>query len=233
MVARMLQYLYYGHYDVINVAAGINHILDMAAPNIILDDAILSQDFDFEIHAALYAMAGRFEIPSLQTFSAAHFVSELRCKNFSIADLVSAIDTVYTTTPDSDHGLRKWVVYRAQQSEHELVRSNDFEMVLKDHADFAWDFATKYAKANYLWCSNCNGSVDLVECRCGFYGMCGDPICATEETAGLRCTTCEQWGKLQRDMPQLEENISLQELGRTDEPNAPTRKVSRKRRRIS
>lgn len=231
MIARMLQYLYYGHYDVINIATGLTRILDKAASKFIHDDAILSQDFDFEVHANVYAMADRFEILALKAISATNFVSELRSKNFSIANLVSAIDFVYATTPDNDFGLRRWVVYRAQQFEHELVRHSDFENALKDHADFAWDFATKYAKANYLWCSHCTDTIDLVECKCGFYGMCGDPVCATQVPAALRCTRCDLWGKLRREVPRLEDDITLGELGRTDEPGAPLKRTPKKKKR--
>lgn len=232
MVARMLQYLYNGHYDVINVAADLTRILDKSSKGIILDDAILTQDFDFEVHAAVYALAGRFEIPALKALSASNFVSELRSKNFSIADLISAIEIVYSTTPGNDTGLRKWVVYRAQQFEQELVRHEAFEIAFKEQPEFAWDFATKYARANSLWCSHCNDTIDLVECRCGFYGMCGDPICATERTDALRCTRCEFWGMLRRNVPQLEGIILLGELGRTDEPDAPIKRPPKKRRRV-
>lgn len=227
----MIQYLYYGEYDVINFAAGLTRILDKASSAVILDDAILAQDFDFEVHANVYAMADRFEISALKVLSATNFVIELRSKNFSIADLVSAIDFVYSTTPDNDFGLRKWVVYRAQQVEHELIRHPDFEGALKEHPDFAWDFATKYAKANYLWCTHCKDTIHLVECRCGFHGMCGDPICATEVVVALRCTGCELWGKLRREVPQVEENVTLGELGRTDEPEAPIKRPPKKKRK--
>ena len=232
MIGRLLQYCYNGHYDVINFAPGLSRVLDNASSNIILDEAILSQDYDFEVHAQVYAMAGRFEVPALKAVSAANFVFELRSKNFSVADLVSAIDVVYATTPETDFGLRKWVVYRAQQLQHELVRHNEFQHALKEHPDFAWDFATKYARANYLWCSHCKHAIDLVECRCGFYGMCGDPLCATQATAALRCTRCENYGKLSRDVPRLEDNINLGELGRTDEPEAPLKKTPKKKKRF-
>lgn len=233
MIARMLQYFYHGEYDVINIAAGLVGILDNASSDVIFDDATLSQDFDFEVHAQVYAMATRFEIPALKTISAANFVVELRSKNFSVADLVSAVNIVYTTTPEGDFGLRKWVVYRSQQFEHELVRHNDFETALKEHADFAWDFATKYAKANYLWCSHCQDTIDLVECKCGFFGMCGDPLCATQATEALRCTRCQLWGKFQREVPRLEVNFTLGELGRTDEPEAPIKRTPKKKKRFS
>ena len=232
IIARLMQYLYTGEYDVINFAPCLSRILGNASSQITFDDAILSQDYDFEVHAQVYAMAGRFEVPALQATSAANFIFELRSKNFSIADLVSAIDVVYATTPEYDFGLRKWVVYRAQQFQHELVRHDDFQTALKEHPDFAWDFATKYARANYLWCSHCNDMIDLVECRCGFYGMCGDPLCGTQATAALRCTRCENHGKLKRDVPRLEDNIRLGELGRTDEPEAPLKKTPKKRRRF-
>ncbi|ERF68880.1 hypothetical protein EPUS_04532 [Endocarpon pusillum Z07020] len=233
LIARMIQYLYYGKYDVLNVAAGLTRILDKASSKVILDDAIFAQDFDFEVHADMYAMADRFEIPALKALSAKNFVYEVRSKNFSIADLVSAIDFVYNTTPENDFGLRKWVAYRAQQVEHELVRHEDFKTALKDHPDFAWDFATKYAKANYLWCSHCKDTIDLVECRCGFSGMCGDATCATGAPAALQCTRCKNWGKLQRELPPLKENLTLGELGRTDEPNAPIKRSPKKKRRLS
>jgi hypothetical protein len=177
-------------------------------------------------------MADRFEIPALKAIGATNFVSELRFKNFSIADLISAIKFVYTNTPENDFGLRKWVVYRAQQFEQEFARHERFENTLKDHADFAWDVATKYAKANYLWCCHCKDIIDHVEGRCGFYGMCGDALCATKVPAALRCTRCEFWGILRREVPRLEENITPGELGRTDEPDAPIRRTPKKKRRF-
>lgn len=230
MIARMLQYLYRGGYDVVNIAADLCKILDKASCETIFDDAMLAQNYDFEVHAETYAVAHRFGIPDLKALSAANFVSELRSKNFSAADIISAIDIVYTTTPDYDFSLRKWVVYRAQVSEHELSRHDDFKAALKEHPDFAWDFATKYARANYLWCCHCKDTIDLVECQCGFWGMCGDPLCATEKPAALRCTRCELWGMLRREIPRLEENFDLGELGRTDRPDAPIKKGSKKKR---
>jgi hypothetical protein len=226
----MLQYLYYGHYDVVNFAANLRRVLDQASPQKLLDDRYLNQGFDFEIHAQMYAMAVRFEIPKLKTTSAAHFVIELRFKDFSVCDLISAIEIVYTTTSVDDISLRKWVVYRAQTFAIELARRADFESLLKDIPQFSVDFATKYARANYLWCSVCEDTVDLVECQCGFHGMCGDSKCATEMVTELRCTNCQAVGTLQRDIPRLEENVVMGPLGRTDEPNAPIKKVRKKRK---
>jgi hypothetical protein len=109
MIARMLQYLYCSEYDVINLSAGLTSILDKASSQIILDDAFLAQYLDFEIHAQVYAIADRFDILALKAIGATNFVSKLRSKNFSTADLVSAIEFVYTTTPENEFGLRKWV----------------------------------------------------------------------------------------------------------------------------
>jgi hypothetical protein len=233
MIARVLQYMYHGEYDVLNVATGLTRLLQNAALDVHPDEPTLPQRSDFEVHADVYAMGDRLEIPSLKAVSAAHFVSEQRSKNFSIADLVSAIDIVYAGTPDTGIGLRKWVVYRAQQFAHDLVRHDDFKNAFKEHLDFAWDYATKYARANYLWCSHCKATVDLVECRCGFFDMCGDPLCATENSTALRCTNCELWGKLLRDVPQLKENLTLRELARTDGPEAPIKRSPKKKRRFS
>lgn len=220
MVARMLQYLYYGKYDVTNVTADLTRILDKAASKVILNGASPTQDLNFEVHAAVYAMAVRFDIPALKATSASNFICEMRSEKFNIADLVSAINTVYTTTPDNDLSLRKWVVYRAQQIKHVLVRYDDFRTVLQNHPDFAWDFAMKYARANFVFCSHCNNTIDLVQCKCGFYGMCGSPTCTAQTITALVCTGCSMPGTLQREVPPLEKNIMLGELGRTDEPDA-------------
>ena len=224
MVARMLQCLYYGRYDVTNVAPDLTRILDRAASKVILDDVSPTQNFDFEVHAAVYAMAVRFDIPSLKSISASNFICELRSEKFGIADLVSAINTVYTTTPENDLTLRQWVVYRAQKIEHVLVRYDDFRAMLKEHPDFALDFAMKYARANFLFCSHCNNIIDLVQCRCGFHGMCGNPTCTAQIMTVLVCTGCSMHGTLQREVPPLHKNIELGKLGRTDEPDAPFKK---------
>jgi hypothetical protein len=232
MVARMLQYLYHGNYDVVNFAESLSRILDKASSKAVPDDRILNQKFDFEVHAEVYAMATRFDIPALRAMSAENFVIELRSRNFSIADLVSAIDMAYTTTPNDDDSLRKWVVYRSQWFAEDLLRQADFESVFKDLPQFAWDFATKYARGNFLWCSKCEDMAPLGECRCGFHGMCGDHFCATEDATKMRCTNCDCVGRLRRQIPQLEQNLALGALGRTDEPNAPIKRP-RKRRKLS
>ena len=233
MVARMLQYLYHGRYDVINIAEDLSHVLDNASSTIILDNSILAQDYDFEVHAQVYAMAGRFGVSSLKVVSAANFVSELRSQNFSITDLSSAIDIVYTTTPEHDIGLRKWVVYRAQRLQHRVVRDDRFQDLLKRNTDFALDYATKYARANYLWCSHCKDTVELVECKCGFYGMCGDSLCAKEAVAALHCSGCNKVGNIQHEMPALEDGTTLGALPRMDVPNTGIRGSGKKRRRSS
>jgi hypothetical protein len=237
MLARLLQYLYYGIYEVTptprltNILARASSLTLHGKAALVLDN-IPPQTLDFEIHAAVYALADRFEIGTLKADAAAQFVADLRSKDFSIADLIAAVEIVYTTTPETDSGLRKWVVYRAQQVE-ELGRHDGFEAVMKGFLDFAYDFATKYARANHLWCSHCKDTVELVECRCGFWGMCGDPICKTEVAAALMCTRCGLWGKLRREIPRIEGNLVLGELGRTDEPEAPVKRSPKKKKRFA
>jgi hypothetical protein len=235
MIGRMLQFLYHGSYDVLNLATDLTRLLDTSSPSTILvDTTILAQDFDFEIHAAMLAIGDRFDIPSLKSTSQALFVAELRSQHFRVADLLGAIDLVFTTTPEDDIGLRKWVVYCAQQIEGELVCYDDFKAVLKRQPDFALDLATKYAKANYVWCMQCLNTIQLVECRCGFSGMCGDPTCAKGALKRLMCTRCETSGVLQREIPQLEGDVDV-ELGvlrRAYKPDARIKKSSKKRRRL-
>ena len=232
MIGRMLQFLYHGDYDVLNIAADITRLLDAASPStLFFDTMMLAQDFDFEIQAAMYAIGDHFEIPNLKSASQALFVAELRSKEFRLADLVAAVKLVYTTTSENDYGLRKWVVYRAQQLEGELVRYDEFKALLKERPDFAWDLATKYAKANFLWCPDCECIINLVQCRCGFAGMCGDSICTTGEVKSLRCTCCDSEGILQREIPQLDGSFELGVLGRTDQPHARTRKAPKKKSR--
>lgn len=231
MVARMLQYLYHGNYDVVSFAESLSSILDKASSKAVLEDRSLNQNFDFEVHAQVYALATRFEIPDLKAMSAKNFVLELRSRNFSIADLVSAIDIVYTTTMNDDIGLRKWVVYRAQGFAEELLRQADFEAVFNDLPHFAWDFATQYARGNILFCSQCELTIPLGECRCGFHGMCGHRYCATEDASQISCTNCGCVDQLRREIPRLEQNLTLGVLGRTDEPNALIKRP-RKRRKL-
>jgi hypothetical protein len=226
----MLQYLYHGRYDVLNIAEGLTRILGQASSTTTFNHSVLAQDYDIEIHAAMYAVADRFEVPILKAVSLASFVSELRSNTFSIADLVAAIEVVYITTPENDIRLRKWVVYRAQQFSHELIRHAGFQAAFETHPDFAWDFATKYAKANYLWCTQCNDTIDLTECRCGFSAMRGDPLCNAGVMSVLPCMHCNNLDTLQREVPRLEGNVALGALGRTDCPNGPVRRSQKKSR---
>jgi hypothetical protein len=230
MVARLLQYFYLGNYDAVGLAGPLTRILETSYPEGVIDTLLTTDGFDFETHALMYAMGDRFEVTGLKTLSATRFVNELRLKEFSVADLVSAVEIVYSSTPENDIGLRKWVTYRAQHSAQELVRHPEFERVMKAHEDFAWDFATKYARANYLWCRKCQKTIDLVECRCGFNGMCGDDACTKGAVEALCCTGCRKYGKFRREIPREDDNCTLGELGRTDKPEAKPKWTPRKRR---
>jgi hypothetical protein len=198
----MLQFHYQVSYEVLNLATDPTRLLDTSSPsNTLVDTTILTQDFDFEIHAAMFAIGDRFGICGLKSASQALFVAELRFRHFRVADLLSAIDLVYTDHPEDDVSLRKWVVYCAQQLEGTLVCYDDFKAVLKRQPDFALDLATKYAKANFVCCMQCEETIQLVECRCGFSGMCGDPVCAEGALKRLCCTDCETSGVLRREIP--------------------------------
>ncbi len=121
MVRRMMRYCYLFDYN--------DH-----------DETAMS---DVEVNARMYAIADRFGVPGLKKAAAAKFA---RCcilsqTPFGMEILLKCVETVYTSTPDTDNTLRESLataighLLRKQQN---LVETSQFKDTCLQFADFAY-----------------------------------------------------------------------------------------------
>ena len=154
--------------------------------------------------AKLYAMADKFECLEAKKWAAEIFANAVMDDAFTLGDLVDVIALVYAESPENDHGLKKWVVYLAQKARPQLANLERFRSVFDASTQFAWDFATKYANANHVWCPKCKKKIELLQCPCGLEGVCGYKACTQQNLENFCCWVCDQRGKLLREAPQTE-----------------------------
>lgn len=157
----------------------------------------------FMTYIKMYALADRLDIPRLRQDSVDWIVGETYSDQFTLEDLIQATEMVYGVTPDTrDHQLRKVVVYAAQCCKKQLFKLDRFKTLMQANVSFGFDFATKYAHRNYVYCPNCHEDIDLRECTCGMNGLCGYRLCSSQSWAELRCTSCGRTGHLRRERGQ-------------------------------
>ncbi len=106
MVHRMLQHLYLQPY-----------IVDLGPdPFWSLNDSWAKTRL--HVHAQMYSLGDKYDIPSLKKEAARRFREDVgipgnrKCETLT---LLSVVDKIYTTTPDSDRGLRNFLVQQIFQ----------------------------------------------------------------------------------------------------------------------
>ena len=151
--------------------------------------------------AKVYAAADRFENDAMKIASEKVFQEKILDKNLNLNALIEVARVVYETTPASDEGLRKWVTYLTQKGSSVLLFLDEFNELIEENHDFARDFGTKYARANYVWCPDCKRNLWLTNCQCGFSGICGEKTCRAQDLDRLHCHRCMRRGALMRRPP--------------------------------
>jgi hypothetical protein len=164
-----------------------------------------------QVHALLYAMGDRYQLPILSGLARAKFVASIDEPGFTLEELVAAIDVVYNTTPDGNDGLRKHVVYRAQSHMQQLKKLDSFKEIYEKYVGFSWDFGMKYRACRTVWCTACLSESKLpASCQCGFNGLCENTkICNELDWASLKCTSCKRTGQLIRDEPNDDDEVAI------------------------
>jgi hypothetical protein len=170
----------------------------------------------------MYAMGDKYRFAALVELARSNFVATLSAANFFLEDLVAAIDIVYSTTPDSDYGLRKHVVYKAQSQIHRLKQMPAFKEVFEKYVGFGWDMATEYKARKTVWCIGCEHESKLpVACTCGFHGFCGGlKACNELDWLSLKCAHCKRIGQIVREKPHDDDEMTI--VLRPKAQSAPT-----------
>jgi hypothetical protein len=148
-------------------------------------------------------------------------------------DIVKAIDIVYSTTPDSDDGLRKHIVFKAQSNIQDLKRLDSFARVYEDYFGFSWDFGLEYGGRKKLWCMACNHDSKVPgSCNCGFHGLCGNlKSCNEMDWNALKCTNCKKVGNLIRDKPSEDDDVIIVMSGKRHSLPAVSKTPASKKRK--
>lgn len=156
-------------------------------------------------------MADKYQFAALSELARMNFVAAIDENTFTLDDLVDAIDVVYATTLDSDYGLRKHLVYKAQTHLQQLKQLPSFKMVFEKYVGFGWDMATEYKARKSVWCMNCHQESKLpAQCTCGFHGFCrGLKACNDLDWASLKCSRCKRGGKIIRDQPRDDDEVTI------------------------
>jgi hypothetical protein len=93
------------------------------------------------LHAKVYALADKYEVLALKDLALRNYETAA-ARDWNVPDFPESIQIAYTTTPESDRGIRDIVTKTATAHTHELLRSNTaFSAVLGSNAPFGKDYA--------------------------------------------------------------------------------------------
>ena len=89
------------------------------------------------MHTRVYALAEKYDIPSLKQLAKRKFEMEMACY-YDSPEFAETIEEVYCSTIDSDRGLRD-IVLEAFKSHPQLANTQDVFGVIKDTPSLALD----------------------------------------------------------------------------------------------
>ena len=203
----MVQSLYEGEYASIAQEKALPQMLD-SARKVCQFPGCFSDDVEAQIgpvnivtHTKMYALGDQYDIPNLRSLSLFKFTTSLL--ESTTDDVLAATAFVYDNIPRNDKEMRKHLVYYCQTNMLEISHIAAFQELMA-HADFSWDFGTKYASRAHVWCTWCGTWTKIsVDCTCGFHGLCGKSNeCNYHLWGMLKCKWCNKKGHLTRDDPE-------------------------------
>lgn len=99
------------------------------------DDEVGEEESHLLLHTRVYALAEKYDIPSLKDLAQSKFEMAMACF-YDSSEFADAIEEVYCSTIDSDRGLRD-VVLEAFRSHPALATTQDVFAVIKDTPSLA------------------------------------------------------------------------------------------------
>lgn len=94
-----------------------------------------TEESNLLVHTKVYALAEKYDIPSLKQLAKSKFEMAMACF-YDSPDFAEAIEEVYCSTIDSDRGLRD-VVLEAFKSHPQLASTQDVYNVIKETPSLA------------------------------------------------------------------------------------------------
>lgn len=96
-------------------------------------------------HANMYAMGDKYDMQGLKLKAKENFAA---CLTVSIGDFITAIPVIYSSTPETDRGLRSEAAAYAADHWKALFEMPDFKKAITENADFVDDVVTeRYSSA--------------------------------------------------------------------------------------
>ncbi len=105
-------------------------------------------------HAQVYAMAEMYGIQSLKTYSKEKFETTI-ATGWNLEAFPSSITEVFSTTPETDRGLRDPVIKVCCENSKALVADDGFKVILREAPGFAAEFAEVLAGGDTVVVKEC------------------------------------------------------------------------------
>lgn len=155
------------------------------------------------VYARLYKVADYYQFDTYRHAMADKFKELLWSSEVTIENIIDIIEVLYDykigyTVDDT---LRAVAVYIVQKLHHKVTQVSRFDELIRCYPEFALDYATKYNRANWIYCPECKINVTLEECQCGFSSVCGYKFCTTQDFGKMRCTICDRKGHMMKKAP--------------------------------
>ena len=154
------------------------------------------EHFALADHVQVYALADQYDIGELKDNVAKEFAKVLasKTKEFDMSDVLEATELLYSTTPQSDRGLRDNLIRFINKHIDDLRQRPDFEDQIRSagNGDFAVDMVSALAELK----KDGNPKEGAVLCiRCSKPICCGQYCMACLETLGIddcHLSTCPE-----------------------------------------
>lgn len=101
------------------------------------EDGVGEEESHLLLHTRVYALAEKYDIPSLKELSQRKFEMAMACF-YDSSEFAEAIEEVYCSTVDTDRGLRD-VVLQAFRSHPALATTQDVYSVIKETPTLAFE----------------------------------------------------------------------------------------------
>jgi hypothetical protein len=151
-VEYLMHYFYHLDYPT-SVSKDPNVLIKL--PNLHKSEAIQSS---LPLHAAVYGIAEKYDVSGLKELAKTRFESAAKSE-WNSADFSTAIELVYSTTPDSDEGLRSIVLDTLAQNPSLFAR-DDIEQVVKRINGLAYDLLKAQGGLMRFQCAGCTLKLD-------------------------------------------------------------------------
>lgn len=104
---------------------------------VLIDEEEELEESHLVLHTRVYALAEKYDIPSLKQLAKSKFEMAMACF-YDSPDFAEAIEEVYCSTIDSDRGLRD-VVLEAFKNHPQLANTQDVYQVITDTPSLAFE----------------------------------------------------------------------------------------------